>query len=280
MRRNISKAWMLVVVAALALPVAAQVRSRAGTTTVNRVSAKKTPYTAEYHGTSVRILADGSTITREETEIVALDSQGRRMNSTTSTTSTGKQAPITHVFVFDPVAHTNTRWSSPGKQATVSTTSETGARGCSTSTSTIESRPFGMTSPARGAHTKPTVENLGTASIQGVEARGTRSTTTIPAGTVGNDAPLVSTTERWTALTVGLNGLIVREIIDDPQMGKWTKELTSIDQSDPDPSVFQPPSNYEIVTEVVTRGTSGGACPAEGTSEAPAEKTSEAAPAK
>jgi hypothetical protein len=90
----------------------------------------------------------------------------------------------------------------------------------------------------------------------------------------------VSTTERWTALTVGLNGLIVREIIDDPQMGKWTKELTSIDQSDPDPSVFQPPSNYEIVTEVVTRGTSGGACPAEGTSEAPAEKTSEAAPAK
>ena len=276
MRGNTSKTWILVAVAALALPAAAQVRSRTGTTAVNRVSAKKTPYTAEYHATSVRLLADGTTITHEETEIQALDSQGRRMNSTTSTMPTGNQTPITHVFVFDPVAHTNAHWSSPGKQATVSTTSATGGRGCTASTSPMESRPFGVTSTARGAHTKPAVENLGTASIQGLEAHGTRTTTTIPAGTIGNEAPLVSVTERWTALTVGLNGLIVREIIDDPQMGKWTKELTSIDQSDPDPSVFQPPSNYEIVTEVVTRDASGGACPAE----AMPEKTSEATTSK
>jgi hypothetical protein len=271
---------MLVAVAALALPAVAQVRSRTGTTAVNRVSAKKTPYTAEYHGTSVRLLADGTTITHEETEVVALDSQGRRMNSTTSTMPTGNQTPITHVSVFDPVAHTNAHWSSPGKQATVSTMSATGGHGCSTSTSPMESRPFGVTSHVRSEHTKPTVENLGTASIQGLEARGTRTTTTIPAGTIGNEAPLVSITERWTALTVGLNGLMVREIIGDPQMGKWTKELTSIDQSDPDQSVFQPPSNYEVVTEVVTRGASGGECPAEATSGATPEKTSEATTAK
>lgn len=271
MRKNISRVWMLVVVAGLALPVAAQVaRSRTGTATINHVSAAKTPYTAEYHGTSVRTLADGTTITHEETEIQALDSQGRRMNSTTSTTPTGNHTPITHVFVFDPVAHTSTRWSSPGKQATVSTMSGNGEHGCSAST--MESRPLGVTAPARGAHTRPRVENLGMASVQGVEARGTRTTTTIPAGAVGNEAPLVSTTERWTAIAVGLNGLMVRQTIDDPQSGKWTKELTSIEQSDPDPAVFQPPSGYEIVTETVTRGGSGGACPTEATVEATTSK--------
>ncbi|MGA9528951.1 MAG: hypothetical protein WBS24_12630 [Terriglobales bacterium] len=280
MRNSISRAWMLVAISSVlvaiataALPVAAQV-AHSHSSVTSHISAARTPYTAEYHGTTVRLLADGTTITHEETEIVAIDAQGRRMSSTTSTTPAGDHSPFTHVFVFDPVAHTNTRWSIPGKQATVNTISTPGEHGCSTNS--MGSRAFGVTSTTRGAHTRPVVENLGTASIQGLEARGTRTTTTIPAGTIGNESPLTSISERWTAVNVGLNGLIVREIVDDPQMGKWTKELTSIDQSDPDPSIFQPPSNYEIVTEVVTRNSSGGACPGEAPSEAAPETTTEA----
>ena len=80
MRGNISRVWMLVAVAALALPAAAQVRSRTGTTTVNHVSAKKTPYTADYTITLVQTLANGNTMTRDETEVAGVDSQGRRMS--------------------------------------------------------------------------------------------------------------------------------------------------------------------------------------------------------
>ncbi len=100
-----------------------------------------------------------------------------------------------------------------------------------------------------GPKSKTTSENLGTASIAGIEARGRRYTTTTPAGAAGNDAPLVSTSERWTALTVGLDGLVVRDITDDPRRGKSTRELTSLTQGDPDPATFQPPDGYEIVTK-------------------------------
>jgi hypothetical protein len=70
---------------------------------------------------------------------------------------------------------------------------------------------------------------------------------TSPVGTIGNDAPLVRTIETWTASASGLRGLIVRSIVDDPQIGKMTKELSSFTQAEPDAAVFQPPSGYEIV---------------------------------
>jgi len=232
---------MLVAVAGFALPVAGQVRSRTGTTTATHVTAAKTPYTAEYKIVQVQTLVGGNTITRESTEVTAVDSQGRRMTSATTTASENK-TPRTEFSVFDPVARTITRWSSPGKRATVR---QVGAgHGCS---ATAEDEPRPSHSLTRAPHERPTVENLGTASIQGVEARGTRTTMTIPAGEVGNEAPLVRTSEVWSALTVGLKGLLVREIVDDPRSGKWNHELTSINQSDPDPSVFQPPDGYEIV---------------------------------
>jgi len=61
----------------LALPVAGQVaRSRTSATAETHVRAAKTPYTAEYKTSHVQTLADGTTLTRETTEVKALDSQG------------------------------------------------------------------------------------------------------------------------------------------------------------------------------------------------------------
>jgi hypothetical protein len=212
------------------------------------VTAAKTPYTAEYKITSVQTLADGNVITREDTEVTALDPQGRQMHQMT-TTRAKDQTPVVNTNVFDPVAKTDTHWSSLGKQATVRTLSSGAGHGCAT-----EARSGAPATP----HTKPVIEKLGMASIQGVEARGTRTTNAIPAGEVGNEASLVTTTERWTAVTVGLKGLVVREITDDPRWGKWTKELTNISQEDPDPALFQPPAGYEIVTKESSHD-----CPAE-----------------
>jgi hypothetical protein len=82
--------------------------------------------------------------------------------------------------------------------------------------------------------------------ILGIEAHGTRYTTTTPAGEIGNDQPLVRTQEDWFAKGSGIN---VRNVTDDPQQGKHSMELVKLDQGEPDPALFQPPDGYEIVTE-------------------------------
>jgi hypothetical protein len=239
-------ALVLFAVAGLALSASGQAtHARTTASAATHVTHAKTPYTAEYAISIVQTLANGNTITRDDTEVKALDSQGREMTATTTTRLSKDHTLVTNVYVIDPVARTITRWNSLEKRATVRTIG--GAQvmhGCPTSASATQ-----VHGPARTFDSKPTVENLGTESIQGLEAKGTRTTTTIPAGTIGNEAPLVNTFERWTALAVDLSRLVVREISDDGRGSKQTKELTSIEQSEPDPSVFQPPAGYEIVSQ-------------------------------
>jgi hypothetical protein len=248
MRRNMSMAWMLVAVAGLALSAAGQAtRGRTTVSTATHATHTRTPYTAQYTMTIVQTLANGNTITRDDTEVKALDSQGREMTATTTTRQSKDHTAITNVSVIDPVARTITRWNSLDQRATVRTIGGAQAmHGCSTSATEGHGTAHLATRTFDG---KPTVENLGTESIQGIEARGTRTTTTIPAGAIGNEAPLVNTFERWTAVDAGLNRLVVREIGDDARSGKQTKELTSIERSEPDASVFQPPAGYEIVSQ-------------------------------
>lgn len=240
----IDRAMALAALAGLAFVVsghaASQVARRAPVSTETNVRAAKAPYTAEYKIMHVQTLADGTTITQETTEVTALDAQGRRMSSTT--TASGDHAPVTRFMVYDPVARTQTFWNSSRKVANVHQMSQPGEHHC-------PNIPTDNVSVLSSPKASTTSENLGTESIQGIETRGRRYTTTIPAGEAGNDAPLVSTFERWTALTVGLNGLVVREIRDNPRQGKATKELTNLTRGDPDPASFQPPEGYEIVNK-------------------------------
>ncbi len=234
---------VLAVVATLALPVAAQtVKSR--TTNIELAHAARLPYTAEYKITSVRTLGDGSTITHESTEVRAVDSQGRQMTATTTTPVSGDQTPKTTVHVFDPVARTSANWSVPGEKATVTAMPEPGAAQASCPASN-DPRP--VVQP-RISQDRPTTEDLGTETIQGVEARGRRTTSITPKGAIGNNNPLTRTTELWTATARGLSGLVVREVTSDPQAGNRSRELTSFAQAEPDASVFQPPAGYEIVS--------------------------------
>ncbi|MGA2890083.1 MAG: hypothetical protein ABSE51_18710 [Terracidiphilus sp.] len=241
---------VLLLAAGLALPVAGQVQGRlaANVELGNSAHVARLPYTAEYKITRVRTLSDGSTITQESTELVAHDSQGRRMTSTTTTPVSGDQTPQmsrTHVMVFDPVAHTNINWSTPGQKATVmAMSSPLAGRGCQSTA--LASSPSAVT-----ARPKPTVEDLGIETIQGIEAHGRRTTWTTPAGTIGNSEPLVHTTELWMATAPGLRGLVAREVNDDPQSGKMTRELMNFSQAEPDASAFQPPAGYEIENKEV-----------------------------
>jgi len=258
MRGGIRAVLLSAVAMGLALPVPGQVAKSQAAAGAKGGSAHtaRLPYTAKYNVTRVRTLANGAILTQESTEVIALDSQGRRMTSTTPAPPPGKQA-MTHVSVNDPVARTNSSWTVPGKQATVTAMRAPGApSNCAPAT------PPATTPAPAVSRPKPTVEDLGTQTVQGVVARGRRTTTTTPAGAVGNNEPLVRTSETWTATAPGLQGLVARELNDDPKSGKMTMELQNLTQSEPEPGIFQPPAGYEIVNKPAP----GSECPvAEGT---------------
>src|SRR5262245_46303129 len=86
-------------------------------------------------------------------------------------------------------------------------------------------------------------ESLGTQSIEGVMAEGTRMTLTIPAGKTGNDRPIVTVNERWYSPELQT---VVLTKNSDPRMGETTYRLTNINRSEPDPSLFQVPADYTV----------------------------------
>ena len=86
-------------------------------------------------------------------------------------------------------------------------------------------------------------EDLGTRNIEGVDCTGTRQTSTIPAGAVGNDKPISIVTETWFSEAIGA---VVESISDDPRYGKTTYQLTNLQLSEPPRSLFEPPANFKI----------------------------------
>ncbi len=89
------------------------------------------------------------------------------------------------------------------------------------------------------------VEDLGTLTVNGVAARGTRITTVVPVGAIGNDKEFRSVSERW--FSPDLN-LLIKSVSTDPRFGTTTYELTNISRQPPDASLFQPPADYSIVS--------------------------------
>jgi hypothetical protein len=260
---------------ALAAAVSAPAQLSAG----NQPQEPIAPYTVEFRMTHVQTLAGGGTITRETKEIMARDSQGRTLHATTTIPSDPDQPQITSTFVNDPVASTQANWNSRNRRAHVTKMPPPDQRqGCWSTASgnmTFDSPGRGMTSlsgigtsgsvslnappplsipPADGAPAsvprpaaiRPEREDLGSDTILGVEVRGTRITRTVPAGREGNDVPLVTTSEIWSAPRLGLT---LREVTDSEQSGKTTREAVNLDLSEPDPSLFQPPEGYEIDTD-------------------------------
>lgn len=87
-------------------------------------------------------------------------------------------------------------------------------------------------------------EDLGTRDFEGVSAEGTRRTTIIPAGAIGNERPIEVVYERWYSKELGL---VVYSKNSDPRFGEQTYRLTNIMRSEPDPSLFSVPTEYRKV---------------------------------
>lgn len=96
-------------------------------------------------------------------------------------------------------------------------------------------------SESEGGNTKAVSEDLPSAVVNGIRARGSRLTTTIPAGTVGNDRDLKAINERWYSDDVKV---LLRSSSSDPRFGSVKYELTNISQTPPEASLFQLPQGF------------------------------------
>jgi hypothetical protein len=90
---------------------------------------------------------------------------------------------------------------------------------------------------------EPKIEKLGKQMIEGIEAEGTRSTVTIPAGEIGNEQPIQIVSEHWYSPPLQVT-VMTRH--SDPRMGETVYKLTNINRAEPPPSLFELPSDYTV----------------------------------
>jgi hypothetical protein len=92
----------------------------------------------------------------------------------------------------------------------------------------------------------PATENLGDQTMDGIHVTGTRVTTTIPAGKMGNEKPIKVTSERWFSPELKVTMMTKH---DDPWAGELKTEFKNVNTSEPDSSLFTVPADYKIIDD-------------------------------
>jgi hypothetical protein len=214
---------------------------------------KNAPFTGTVVNESTQTLSDGNRIVSSSSGFQARDSQGRTRREETL----GKIGPLQveapkTIVISDPVAHVGYILLPKERQAHALKRNE----GASANVIELKKKLEVRTEERHrlgGANeeTKTDVkhEDLGMQGVEGVACHGTRETVTIPAGEVGNERPIVITTETWTS--DDLHGVVLKKHTD-PRYGETVYRLTNIKLGEPDPALFQPPSGFKIIKEEPT----------------------------
>ena len=103
--------------------------------------------------------------------------------------------------------------------------------------------PGGAFVMMRGDSKNTKKESLGKQTIEGVEAEGTRITTTIPAGDIGNELPIEMVFETWYSPELQT---VIMSKHSDPRSGESTYRLTNINRIEPPHSLFELPPDYTV----------------------------------
>jgi len=101
-----------------------------------------------------------------------------------------------------------------------------------------------------GASGNTTREELGQQTIEGVAADGTRTTTVLPAGSIGNDQPIQIVSEQW--FSPDLKVLVLTKH-SDPRVGDTTFRMTGIVRAPPASTLFEVPSDYRLEQSFIRR---------------------------
>lgn len=244
---------------------------------------KGAPFSAEGISESVQILADGNRITRSNTTKMYRDSEGRFRREGTGGASNGGFSTAfgygglftTYGFqegisIFDPVEGVRYTLTPSTKSARRYTNQNIVTQGGFTVATQLytdavkkqaELEKLNIPKAEVAVAPKANVivmgnvattinmgkgESLGTKTIEGIQAEGTRNVTTIAAGAIGNEKPIEIVYERWYSKELDL---IVYTRHYDPRFGEQIYRLTNVSRSEPDRSLFTVPSDYKIVAE-------------------------------
>ena len=236
---------------------------------------KGAPYSAEVATDSTQTLADGNRIAQHSTGRVYRDAQGRVRRE--EDRPSGSPA----ISIVDPVAgvsysldpQNRIAWKSPAlvgqeitlkieamkveleKQRRELETAQAGAPGSEElkrrrddeqrkqEAEKMAAQIGGGRMERRGADEQRSEEQLPARQMEGVRVEGHRTTTTIPAGAIGNELPITIVSEEWVSPELQVLVMTQRK---DPRNGESTYRLLNVLRKEPDPSLFQVPPEYTV----------------------------------
>ena len=204
------------------------------------------PYSGVEVRTTQQVLANGNTIQRQEQTTISRDNSGRVRMESTHQRQDG-QGTVTRVTISDPVAGVIHELDTTNK---ISYDRPAHFPNSGTSTTGTGRQQNPRTTQAE-ANVKR--ETLSAQTVNGVMATGSRVTHTIPAGAIGNAQAIDTVRETWMAEDLKVPVMVK---VTDPRMGTTVTQLTNINRTEPDASLFQVPSDY-----TVKRGGPGGPPP-------------------
>jgi hypothetical protein len=196
---------------------------------------KGAPFSADITTETTVVLQDGNHIHQVTKLRFYRDGEGRTRREQ-SLNSLGALASNTNmpmvIFISDPVAGVNYALSPASKTASKSMGAGRGAGG---------GRGDRMRGGVAGVNTK--IESLGTKTLEGITAEGTRTTITIPAGQEGNEQPMQRAIESWYSPDLQM---VVFSKRSDPRTGETVMRYTNISRGEPAHSLFELPADYKI----------------------------------
>ena len=110
------------------------------------------------------------------------------------------------------------------------------------------------TRPSDADRERPVEETLPVQMMEGVSAQGVRRTTTIAAGAIGNERPIVVTSEEWTSPYLHV---LIKTETSDPRVGTSSYRLVNIVLGEPDRTLFDVPADYTVQGPPFGRGGRG-----------------------
>ncbi len=195
------------------------------------------PFSAVAISETAQTLADGNKIAHKTQTNLYRDSQGRFRKEVTLPAIgplAAQGQPKSFIVIQDPVAGTTFVLEPAQKIARKLPGKGERGRG---------ELGFRMFRKGEAADENLQKEDLGTQTINGVSAQGTRYTRTIPAGQIGNEKPITVVSEIWYSPDLQM---VIMSKRSDPRFGDTTYQLTNIQRSEPDAALFAVPSDYTI----------------------------------
>jgi hypothetical protein len=223
---------------------------------------KGAPFSATATSETTETLQDGSVIHRTSQVTMYRDSQGRSRHEATFTgfgPLSASGAPKKMVMISDPVAGVHIMLDDEQKVAHKSAL-HVHAEGSSNEKSdpAFEGRMQERMQQEEAAGLLKK-ESLGTQTINGVVAEGTRTTRIIPVGQIGNEKALQVVSERWYSTDLQI---VLKSTRTDPRTGTTTYTVTTIQRTEPAATLFVVPAGYSVQAGGRGPGGPGGRGPA------------------